>query len=41
MGRTRQALRNAKGVTLRLRGAVKGVDFKVAISGMKIRLVKD
>jgi hypothetical protein len=33
MGRARQALRNAKGVTLRLRGAVKGVDFKAAISG--------
>jgi hypothetical protein len=41
VGRTRQALRNAKGVTLRLRGAVTGVDFKAAISGMKIRFVAD
>ena len=40
-GRTRQALRNKKGVAIRMRGSAKGVSFKAAISGMKIRFVKD
>ena len=41
VGRTRQALRNKKGVAIRLRGSAQGVDFKAALSGMKIRFVKD